>query len=270
MRVYSAPPPEQVATNDINGSSDKMADILPVDRDATSLRQQVTHRLRDSIVDGTLEPGAKLIERELCEMLGISRALLREALQQLQAEGLVTAIPHKGQFVAVIGVDEMAELYNVVGSLESLAVSEFTKKASEEQVRALRGELEAIKTNLKQGEPRTLLGLKDKYYPVLLDGCANRVIVQFLTQLTNRMMPLRRLSMTYPGRIELIPGELEAVVAAIEARNPEEAATCCMRHINNARNAAMAMVASQTAEKPAPVKTRSRQKTVNGPLKNPL
>ena len=94
---------------------------LHIPRQNSSLRQQVTDRLRDAVLSGMFEPGMKLVERDLCEMLGISRTVLREALQHLGAEGLITNVPHKGPMVATITAQEARDIYAVRGALEALA-----------------------------------------------------------------------------------------------------------------------------------------------------
>ncbi len=75
---------------------------LLVKRDAVPLRNKVVERLRSAISEQRLPQGSRLIERELCEMLGVSRTLVREALRQLEAEGLVTIIPNRGPAVALL------------------------------------------------------------------------------------------------------------------------------------------------------------------------
>ena len=67
-----------------------------------NLREQVAEKIRDAIVGGTFPPGMRLIERELCERLGVSRSSIREALRQLEVDGLVTNPPNRGPTVTVI------------------------------------------------------------------------------------------------------------------------------------------------------------------------
>src|ERR1700759_3508452 len=127
-----------------------MTELPHVIRQAASLRHQVTESLRLAIIDCRLLPGQKLIERELCERLEISRPLLREALQQLQAEGLVTTVLHKGPYVTLIGSDEGGEIYQVRTPLESLIGRAFTEKATDGEVAALRAALEALKPSVAE------------------------------------------------------------------------------------------------------------------------
>ncbi|MGP1615195.1 MAG: GntR family transcriptional regulator, partial [Pollutimonas bauzanensis] len=120
---------------------------LHIPRENSSLRQQVTDRLREAVLSGTFEPGQKLVERDLCEMLGISRTVLRESLQYLGAEGLITNIPHKGPVVSTISYQEAKDIYAVRQALEALAGEGFALHATDAQVQALRaalGRLEAI------------------------------------------------------------------------------------------------------------------------------
>src|SRR5690554_850754 len=134
-----------------------MSSIEPVTRESASLREQVTSSLRDAILNGRLKPGQKLVERELCTSLDISRTLLREALPQLQAEGLIKSIAHKGPSVAMVDADEVREIYQVRRALEALAASQFALKASDEQIKKLREQLVALKRPEAEKSLRDLL-----------------------------------------------------------------------------------------------------------------
>src|SRR5512146_1240513 len=102
-----------------------------VERVAAPLREQVSDLLRREIVSMRLQPGQRLVERELIERIGVSRTTVREALRELAAEGLVTTIPQKGAIVAIPSPKEAAEVYEVRALLEGLAASEFATNADE-------------------------------------------------------------------------------------------------------------------------------------------
>jgi DNA-binding GntR family transcriptional regulator len=216
-----------------------MDNLVQVSRENASLRQQVTESLRLAILDGQLRPGQKLVERELCGALKISRTLLREALQQLQAEGLIATVLHKGPFVALIGADEAGEIYEVRRVLEGLVGRGFAQNATDAEVAELRAQLEAIRPSVADGSPRDLLIAKGGFYAVLYEGCRNRVATQILTQLNNRMMLYKRLSLSAPGRPAEMLKELDAIVAAIETRDPDLTAGLCAIHVANARRTVM-------------------------------
>lgn len=211
-----------------------MTGIARITRESASLRDQVTASIRDAILTGKLKPGQKLVERELCSSLDISRTLLREALPQLQAEGLIKSVAHKGPSVALIDADEVRQIYQVRRALEALAVREFTVNATDEQVRDLRGQLVALKAPEAAGNLRNLLVAKAGFYAVLFEGCGNKIISQIVTQLNNRVVLYKSLSLSVTGRLREVITELEAIVSAIEARDAARAGELCELHVVNA------------------------------------
>jgi DNA-binding GntR family transcriptional regulator len=91
------------------------------DREDQSLHDEILTRLRDHIVEGNIADGGRVPERQLCEMLGISRTPLREALKVLAAEGLVELLPNRGARVRRLSEHDLNELFDVMGGLEGLA-----------------------------------------------------------------------------------------------------------------------------------------------------
>src|SRR5262249_58877310 len=91
------------------------------EREDQSLHDEILTRLRDHIVEGNIPDGGRIPERQLCEMLGISRTPLREALKVLAAEGLIELLPNRGARVRQLSERDLAELFDVMGGLEALA-----------------------------------------------------------------------------------------------------------------------------------------------------
>lgn len=212
--------------------------MLRVPREETSLRQRATRTLRAAILDGVFAPGQKLSERELCAQLDVSRSCVRESLQHLQAEGLITLVPHRGPEVASISLKEVTDIYAVRESLESLAGQGFALNASDTMRRALRAklvELQALAKSADAGTDRLpTLKLKNDFYDILIDGSGNEVAGQMLRQLNNRVTVLRRISMAQPGRLPQTLAELDAIVTAIEAGDAEQAGRLCAHHVRQA------------------------------------
>jgi len=126
-----------------------------------SLRQRATDKIREAILSGVFTPGQRLVEKDLGQSLGISRTVLREALQHLQAEGLINNIPYKGPVVSTLSLQDANELYEVRGALESLACAGFARHASQEQVARLREALAFLhwhRAQLRglQGDPQAM------------------------------------------------------------------------------------------------------------------
>lgn len=212
---------------------------LHIARENTSLRQQVIDRLRGAILDGHFAPGQKLIERDLCEMLGISRTVLREALQHLGAEGLITHIPHKGPEVASISHKEAKDIYAVRETLEALAGEGFALNATEQQVGQLRAVLERLKLADADQPTKDLLETKNEFYDILLQGCGNAVVGDMLTLLNNRITMLRRVSLGSQKRLPQTLKELEEILIAIEARDSSRTKKLCASHVRKAASVAL-------------------------------
>jgi len=211
---------------------------LFIKREMTTLRQQATARLRQAILAGKLAPGMRLVERELCESLGVSRPLVREALQQLEAEGLIHLVPHKGPVVATISEEESRQIYAVRGYLEACIGEGFARNASDAQVARLREALRQLASPEASASTDALLAGKNDFYAILMEGSGNAIAGQMLTQLNNRITLLRRVSLGRPGRLAESLKELDAIVSAIEARDAKAARDLCFEHVGRAATAA--------------------------------
>src|SRR5690242_17465200 len=130
---------------------------LGIQKYAAPLRQQVLDGLRQAIIAGRLEPGARLTERELTEMMGVSRTVVREALRQLESEGLIENIPNKGPVVRTLSLDEARDLYAVRAVLEGFAARLFADKATAEQTTRLEGALERVVAAYESGDAAQVL-----------------------------------------------------------------------------------------------------------------
>lgn len=206
---------------------------------AAPVRQQVSMKLREAILNRTFRPGQRLLERELCEMTGVSRTPVREALRQLEAEGLVMMVPNHGPVVRVVSAREAADLYEVRGVLEALACRLFTERASERELDELEAMVEEIRAAGEQGRSGDLLALKERFYEVLLRGAANHILTNTLDSIRARVTFLRSTSLQREGRWEHTVRELHAIIAAMHARDTDAAARACLEHVRRAATAAL-------------------------------
>jgi DNA-binding GntR family transcriptional regulator len=219
---------------------DGEAPSLRVGRVAAPLREQVLDRLREAILTFQFKPGQRLIERELIDQTGVSRTTIREVLRELAAEGLVATIPQKGAIVVIPSMEEAAEIYEVRAALEGLAARRFVQFATPERFAELQRALEDFERVVEEhGDIQTMLASKDRLYDALLAGSGNSTIASVLGGLQARVRVLRAASLSRPGRPEAAAEELRALVAAIEARDGDEAARLCAAHISHAARSGM-------------------------------
>lgn len=203
-------------------------------RVAAPLRQQVCDMLRSAVADGRFSPGQRLIERDLCEALMISRPLLREALRQLEAEGLIRHAAPRGVEVVTISIDDARHIYDLRQALEGLATAGFVRHASEAQRQELDAAMAAIEEAAMENEPHRVRLAKNQFYAVVVQGCGNPLLATFLSSLHNRIQLLRGISLSEPNRLINTVAELRAIHAAIRSGDEALAQRACDEHIANA------------------------------------
>lgn len=216
----------------------------PIGRVAAPLRDQVLDVVRQGILDFRLRPGQRLIERELMEQLGVSRATVREVIARLASEGLVTNIPQRGAIVSVLTEEEAADIYEMRVSLEGLAAQRFIERATQLKVTELRAAFEGyVAAAPSEGDNLDRLRAKDAFYKVLFEGAASEPLTEMLTMLQSRVRLLRWTSLSVTGRAEETVKEMRAIVEAIEAKDTQAAAEACARHVRKAAATALARIA---------------------------
>ena len=220
-------------------------DAFRVARVAAPLRQSVIASLRGAIAAGRYKAGERLTERDVCEMTGVSRTLVREAFRQLESEGLITVVPHRGPVVSRVTPEQAEGIYQVRCVLESLAAELFAVHASDDDRRALRQALKNIKSAFESADPIARLTAKNDFYECLLRGAGNESLAQSLNLLNSRIMVLRSTSLQAKGRGKESVRELTTLVEALEARDPKAARAAARVHVDNAAAIALAILRSQ-------------------------
>ena len=222
---------------------------IRVGRIAAPLREQVIDGLRTAILEFELQPGQRLVERELIEQTGVSRATIREALRELTAEGLVVTVPQKGAMVYKPSADEARDLYAVRASLEVLTVRRFVERASAAHHDRLRATVTTLEQYVAEGAGmHRLLRAKDLFYAELLAGAASPTIEQILAGVQARVRLLRATSMSQPGRAAQMAVEMRALVDAITARDAELASRLCVEHLEHAAATGLAALSAVGAK----------------------
>jgi DNA-binding GntR family transcriptional regulator len=223
-------------------------DEFRVDANAASVRRQVENQLRRAIVRGRFAPGDHLSDRILQDTFQVSRTVVREAVRQLEAEGLIETFPNRGSFVRVLSVREAEQVYAVRGVLEGLAAKEFARNATDEEIEALEHVLGQMRKSLNRRQKAELLEFKQEFYDIMLTGCRNSHVRQMLAPLLNINAQLRATSLSAPGRLPNTVAEMEALMKAIKARDEEAAWAASLQHVENAAAVALDLLRKRSAE----------------------
>jgi DNA-binding GntR family transcriptional regulator len=202
------------------------------------VREQVASQIREAIADLRLTPGQPLVERELCEATGTSRTSVREALRQLESEGLVVSVPGRGITVARVTRTEAADLYEVRAALEGEAGRLFATRATGTDLQLLAQAVAAIER--VSADPRQMLQAKSEFYRTLFAGTKNQQLSQLLEMLHRRVTLLRSLSLSMPGRPAESTREMRAILEAATRRDADETRRLCIAHVEAAARAGLA------------------------------
>ncbi|HET9652240.1 MAG TPA: GntR family transcriptional regulator [Usitatibacter sp.] len=225
-------------------------DAYRVARVAAPLRQSVIASLRNAIAAGRFKAGDRLTERDVCEMTGVSRTLVRETFRQLESEGLITVLPHRGPVVSRVTPEQAEGIYQVRAVLEGLASELFALNASDEDLRALRQALKNIRSALDTTDPVAKVNAKNEFYECLFRGTGNEALGQTLNTLNSRIMVLRSTSLQAKGRGKESVKELAALVDALSARDAKAARAAAQVHVENAAKAALDILRREQGQSP--------------------
>lgn len=208
-------------------------------RVAAPLRQELINQIRSSILAFEYEPGARLVERALCDRYGVSRTVVREALRQLEAEGLVTIVANRGPVVSVLSRANATALFEVRAELEALAARLFAERATEAERERLVAAVEDVGEAFKTDDLKRALTSKDAFYDALFAGSHNDIMSGILLGLHARVQLLRGLSLRATGRQPATLKEVRDICENAVAGKAEEAAAAARFHVRQAATVAI-------------------------------
>lgn len=204
-----------------------------------STSETVVTSLREMIVGGEFEPGMRLVERDLADRFGISRIPLREAIQQLEREGLVETFRNRGAVVRMLSEADVNEIYDLRVLLEGDAIHRSAKHMTEEtmaRAELVHRLLGSAKTKRRQGE------LNREFHELLYAHCGNDRQLQAIMELRTQVERYERLQHTLLDDTPSFQVEHEAILRACQTRNARAARTHTVAHINSARKIVVRLV----------------------------
>ncbi|NMA82681.1 MAG: GntR family transcriptional regulator [Epulopiscium sp.] len=206
------------------------------------LRDVVFNTLREAILKGDLTPGERLMEKQLAEMMGVSRTPIREAIRKLELEGLVVMAPRKGAQVAEITEKDLQDVLEVRAALEALAVRLACEKMKKEELDKLRRTMEEFK---EAADAKDVYGMIDKdveFHDIIFRSTENERLMQIVNNLREQIYRYRVAYLKHSHHHTGIQEEHEDILRVIEEKRVEEAENVATVHIHNQEKAVIQLI----------------------------
>jgi len=217
--------------------------------DRVSLSIRVYDHVKRRIVANELPFGSKLTEDGLAKELGISRTPIREALNRLAQDRLVTVSPGRGAFVATFSFDDMVQLLEIRETLEGMAARLASNRITKETLEKLRQRLKAAAQKQEHNGYKGYLDADRDFHECVISACGNHQLSQLMKSLQDRIQMLRSRSVMLPGRARKSFQEHMEIIDALSARDPDLAEEKIRTHIRNVKGDLEIAMANRQGER---------------------
>lgn len=204
--------------------------------DKYSLRGRVFHKLREDILNGIYEEHEELREMTISEEMGVSRTPVREALRQLELEGLVQIIPNKGAYVIGITPKDVMDIYMIRSLLEGLCAKWACEYITREQMEEMEENVYLSKFHAQKGHLEQLAELDNRFHDIMYEACNSKMLEHMLKDYHQYVLRVRKKTLNDVNRGTASNEEHEQIMEAIREKNGEKAEMLANRHMINAYN----------------------------------
>ncbi len=202
--------------------------------DKYSVRGRVFHKIRDDILEGKYEMGEEIRETRIAGELGVSRTPVREAIRQLELEGLVSVILNKGAVVTGISPQDIEDIYNIRTLIEGLASRWAAEKISPRELKELEDIVDLTEFYINRQETEDLVVLDNRFHEILYESSHSKPLQHILSPFHHYVQNARRTSLSTPGRAEKALAEHKKILQALKAKDADLAEATTNQHVKNA------------------------------------
>ncbi|MCU0827807.1 MAG: GntR family transcriptional regulator [Tabrizicola sp.] len=205
--------------------------LRPLTDYSGSLGQRVYQTLRVAILSLAYKPGEILRKPDICDALGVSRSPVADAVARLQAEGLVDVVPQAGTFVARFSMQEIREGAFLREAIEVAAIERVAERITDDQLQLLRRNLTVQAALVADGDTAGFYATDAAMHELLLSFTGFPKLAQVAETAWLHVNRARQLILPVPGRVQATLAEHQAILAALEAREPITARTAVQHHL---------------------------------------
>jgi DNA-binding GntR family transcriptional regulator len=214
-----------------------------------SLRGKVFTRLENDILNGRYLAGDSFTESRVAAELGVSRTPVREAIRQLELEGLVTYVPNKGATVEGLSEEDIRDIGEIRTKIEGIAARRASVSISPDQLTALQEILALEAFHTGRGEAGPLLQLDTRFHEIIFQASGSRLLNRTLKAFHHYIQRARSLSLQNMERAGKTLSEHGAILSALQGQDADRAETLMVQHVRNAtRNISRLQSAGRTPE----------------------
>jgi len=190
-----------------------------------SAKERTLSQIQRWIIDGTLQPGEKLIDAELAESLGVSRTPIREALQLLETQGLVSTHPGKETKVTEIEKDDIFKMYSTMAALQGLAAEVTAKIIVPEQIEQLRSINLEFASAMKSGQAYQAMEMDEQFHNLIVELSENPYLTTFSESLQIHIRRFKYVFLKQPiaAVTQASVDEHDSIIKAFESKDSDYA-----------------------------------------------
>ena len=202
--------------------------------DKYSLRGRVFTKIREDILNGRYKDHEELKEIRIGKELGVSRTPVREALRQLELEGLVQIIPNRGAFVTGINENDVRDIYAIRALLEGLCARWATEHITKEQLEEMEENVYLAKFHADKGHMEQIADLDNRFHDIMYEACNSKMLEHQLKDFHEYVLRVRRKTLAQVTRGTASNEEHEKIMVAIKAKDADNAEKLAHQHMINA------------------------------------
>ncbi len=227
--------------------ADESVEVLAPVEAVPSLSDRVYQTLKQYIVNQRLKPGSKLSVPQLAQQLAVSRTPVKEAIERLGQEGLVTMLPNRGAFVAIIREEDVGEIYQMREMLEGLASRLAAQKIDQDLLTKLRGLLVQGEAAVRRRDITAHTRFDLEFHRLIRERAGNHRLVRALDNLQDQIRVVFQTSATIPGRMAMAIEEHHRILEALESADANRAEEATRDHVRRIRQAVLKYMAAGEA-----------------------
>jgi len=197
------------------------------------LRETIYTNLKRQILSGQVAPGARLVEASLAAELKASRTVIREAIKQLELEGLVRVTPYKGTEVVRLSLEDIEEIYAIQAALEGVAAGLAARRIDDGEIREIRRIHTKLRAAIRE-DPAVWQRLNVSFHQFFLEKSGNYRLQNLIKNHRDQFARYWRIILSIPGQRERNTRDHEKILRALKKRDPLKVRLAMEEHIQQA------------------------------------